>query len=623
MESAPLDFLQDNLESSILERETRDEIRAASSSGSEMRTRDGWPIYVLERQGCSYALDGPLHFSIYERFGKEQEAVVVLFGLGLGNTARSLRAAGVKVALVYEPDPSVVRHFFERGPSDLRDLPIVTHARELETVWSRIIGDRDNVHVADTPGYDRAFAQERAMLTANIAELLERNLVNEQTLRVRGKVWIQDIIENAKYIPAAPSAHHLQGAYQGVPAFIVGAGPSLEKNVERLKEAGQRGIVFAVNSSGKALDLAGVKPQVLACLESIDVSHLIKDLSFIDDVARLYSLSAHPSLFETGKGPLMTLFELLPHIAGPFESFFGRPGIPVCGSVSTACFSLAYRMGCSPIVLVGQDLAYTDGRCYAPGTVYEDSTVKFSEDGKSLSHDWCETMVHTHEAAQNDLLPGQKLQRVPAWGGQGEVHTAGTFSHVHAWFERIAALLLRSDGPQLINATEGGASISGFEELPLEAVLRDLPERNITPQEIVETAASHGPALGVGDVVNLFRTHQKGAEAVATAARVMAQASQAAENDWDSPDHALVSRRLRELQYAEAELKSVVNRWPWVDAWAWDAVDEALEKKPSEENASEALQGIRSERMLGEAIMESALELAQCLERKHLELKKN
>ena len=622
MESALLDFLPDNLETSSFESETREEIRNAGTSGSEVRTREGWPLLLLERNGCVYSLDGPLHYSLYEQFGREKNAVVVMFGLGLGNTARSLRASGVNVVIIFEPDPGIVRHFLERGPSDLRDIPIVTTERELEGIWTRIVGDRDNVHVVDTPGYEQAFEGLRANLLIKIRELIERNLVNEQTLRVRGQVWIRDIMENARFIPTAPSAHHLQGAFDGVPAFIVGAGPSLAKNVELLKQAGERGIVFAVNSSGKALDLAGVKPQVLACLESIDVSHLIADLSFIDDVARLYSLTANPRLFETGTGPMMTLFELLPHIAGPFESFFGRPGLPVCGSVSTACFSMAYRMGCSPIILVGQDLAYTEGRCYAPGTVYENSVVEFSEDGKTLSHDWCATMLDTHQRAANDLLPGQNVQDIPAWGGQGKVRTSSSFSHVQAWFERVASLLARTNGPDLINATEGGASLAGFEEKRLEEALQDLSERRITSQQIVEAAEAGGPMPDMDAVINLLRENQLGAEAVAAAAAQLAQASHAAEADWDSSAPTVVSGHLRDLQLAEAELKSIVSRWPWVDAWAWEAVDNTLENLPSEEGVSETLRGIRSEGRLGEAIKQSALELARCLESKQLELKK-
>ncbi len=619
MEPVRIDFLKDNLSFGGLEPETCQQVLATATRGSLVRTTEGWPVVSLDRLGDRFLLDGPLHYNVLERLGREADCVVIVFGLGAGNTVRALKAAGISVAAVFEPDPGVLRNFLEYGPNDLGSMPIVSHERELETIWPRVVGNRDNVHVTDTPGYARAFAPERASLTTKIADLLERNLVNEQTIRARGRVWVEDIIENAEHIARAPSAHHLQGAFPKVPAFIVGAGPSLNKNIELVRTASTKGIVFSVNSSGRALDQAGIKPHILAALESIDVSHLISNLSFIDEVVRLFSLTAHPNLFHTGTGPLLTLYELLPHIAGPFEAFFGRPGLPVCGSVSTACFSLAYRMGCDPIVLVGQDLAYTDGRCYADGTPYEQSRV--SVNGQTLRHDWCPTMVDTHHRGGNELLPGQKSTQTTAWGGKGTVHSAATFNHVRMWLERVAALLQQSGGPTLINSTEGGARIANFTEQSLAEVLECLPDVYISPSDIEEKARRGGPQMQLGDVINLLRANQRGAESVATAARVLAAASHAADAAWDHSDPSVVSRRLRELQYAEAELKNVVGRFPWVDAWAWGDVDDALESTQDITGIPEALKGVRVEGALGEAIMNSARMLAARLESRHLGLK--
>ena len=611
MEPLRVDFLQDNLAFGSLPPETCEEVAEAAGRGTIAKTVEGWPIISLERDATRFVLDGPLHYQLIERLGKEPDCVVVVFGVGVGNTVRALRAAGVRVALIFEPDPGLLRSFLEHGPNDLGPIPIVTHQRELESIWTREVGDRDNIHVADTPGYEHAFSEERQALTTKIADLLERNLVNEQTVRARGRVWIDDIVENAEYMAKAPSALHLQGAFPKVPAFIIGAGPSLNKNLHLLEQATESGIVFAVNSSGRALDRAGVKPQILAALESVDVSPLIADLSFIDDVVRLFSLTAHPNLFRTGKGPLLTLFELLPHIAGPFETFFGRPGLPVCGSVSTACFSLAYRMGCDPIVLVGQDLAYTGGRCYADGTPFEASRIEV--EGTNIRHEWCEAMIKTNEKTMSHLLPGQKATTAPAWGGEGHVYSAATFNHVRRWFERVAGMLAKSGGPSLINATEGGASIEGFLEVPLSEVLSGLTKQQITSQHIMDKAHVMGPVMTLEHVSQLLLSNERGADAVANAAQRMALASQAAAAVWEDNDPRLLSRRLKDVEQAEAELKQLVARFPWVDAWAWADVDEALEAVDEVEGLPEALQGIRSESRLGEAIFASAKALAERL----------
>src|SRR3954470_5278732 len=130
-------------------------------------------------------------------------------------------------------------------------------------------------------------------------------------------------------------------------------------------------------------------------MESIDVSHLFEGVSYIDRVARVMSLTPHPQNLGKGGGPLLPIFEGIPQQDLPLTALLGFPGLSVSGSVSTLDFSLAQRLGCSPLVLLGQDLAYTDGRAYAVGTAYEDSRVRLGADGQSLEHDWCETLKTT------------------------------------------------------------------------------------------------------------------------------------------------------------------------------------------------------------------------------------
>lgn len=610
MEPVRIEFLRDNLLLSGLEQATCDEVFAARPAGKVIRTSEGWPVITIDRAGTKFILDGPLHFQVIERLGKEADCVAVVFGLGMGNTVRSLTAAGIRVAAVFEPDAGLLRSYLEHGPSDLGGIPVVTQHRELDAIWTRVVGDRDNVHLTDTPGYDRAFGSERSLLASKIGDLLERGLVNEQTIRARGRVWVEDIIDNAEYLARAPSAHHAQGAFKGVPAFVIGAGPSLDQNIEVVRAAAERGIVFAVNSSARALDKVGIKPHVLAALESIDVSPLLENVSYLNEVVRLFSLTAHPNLYRTGSGPLLTLFELLPHITGPFETFFGRPGLPVCGSVSTACFSLAYRMGCDPIVMVGQDLAYTSGRCYADGTPYDQSRIELTKGGETLQHAWCQTMIDTHKAGPNPLLTGQKSTRTTAWGGQGTVVSAATFNQVRMWFERVASLINESGGPRLINATEGGARIEHFDEVRLVDVVASLPLRPIAAGDIERAAREGGPERTMADVVDLLRINQQGAETVAYAAGALLDACRSAEAAWNESRPEFLSQKLRELQCAEMELKSAVARFPWVDAWAWADVDLALESVSDLASLPEALRGICTEARLAEAIHEAARELA-------------
>src|SRR6185503_7154637 len=94
-----------------------------------------------------------------------------------------------------------------------------------------------------------------------------------------------------------------------------------------------------------------------------------------------------------------------------------------------------------------------------------------------------------HGEAQGIARPQDPHRRVPAWGGTGEVDSAASFANIQDWFRRSADLLVKAGSTvRLINATEGGVHIQGFEDLPFEQVLRDLPERGIRAEDIAAAA---------------------------------------------------------------------------------------------------------------------------------------
>ncbi len=75
-------------------------------------------------------------------------------------------------------------------------------------------------------------------------------------------------------------------------------------------------------------------------MESIDVSHLFENVSYIDRVARAISVTAHPRSLRTGRGPLLPIFEGIQQQNVPLTELFGHNGLSVSGSVSTLAFAL-------------------------------------------------------------------------------------------------------------------------------------------------------------------------------------------------------------------------------------------------------------------------------------------
>jgi hypothetical protein len=346
-------------------------------------------------------------------------------------------------------------------------------------------------------------------------------------------------------------------------------------------------------------------------MESIDLSALLSQVPYLDEVVRAFSMTAHPKTMRTGKGPLLPVYEGLPQFA-PLNSLGGADGLAVCGSVSTLAFSLAQRLGCSPIVLVGQDLAYPGGQTYASGTPYEGSRVKVSADGASLVHERSAAL----KAANDKLIEQEPLREVTAWGGEGSVPSTIGFAAVRNWLE-LAAELLGRDRPEqrLINATEGGARVVGFEELPLAKVLEPLAELNITPQSIAEAAHRERPPLSRERLMAWAQTQLDGARNARHAARRVRRLAEAAERAIAKNDPRAIARAFAKLEQGERALSESVGSSPLVDGYSWTVVDAVMQETRAEhDDRLSAERAVQAEARIASAIEGSTRDFEAKLE---------
>lgn len=568
-------FLDINLQSLRIPVETRASTLAAEPRGQVQVLADGTPFI----RTADARLGLPLSTSeIFNQLGQvDLHDVVLVFGLGMGQLARAVRAMYDVPIVVYEPDPAVLRTVLEYGPLDIGNIPIVSSVVDLTTSWRDFATRVVNVRVLTTPGYHRAYPGEVKAFVEAIPSLLSRAAISKATYQNRARVWVEDIIDNVELLTRSPPFLTLQGRYEGVPAFIIGAGPSLDKNIHLLERAAKKGIVFATNSGAVALAKRGIEPQVMCCIESIDASSKLKGLFFIDRVVRGFSLAAAPQTLRTGNGPLMPMHEAIPQITGPLQDLTGHPGLPLASSVSTIAVSLARELGCSPLVLVGQDLAYSGGLTYATGTGYEDSRAEVDAKTGVLHLKWNDEVIRVHGEAQGAVHDREDLRRVPAWGGEGEVDSGVGFAGVQNWFEEAAALLEKTKSSiRLINASEGGVHIRGFEDQKLADVLAELPDHDITSESISRDALALWTPITRDAIIAWLELHAQGSRRVRrTAGRLRRYAVIGARATAAARPEA-VTRVYDHIERAEALLRGAVAACPMVDAWAYRAVDVAM-----------------------------------------------
>jgi len=288
-------------------------------------------------------------------------------------------------------------------------------------------------------------------------ELQERIIFDQERLTLflddyltYGARYYQNFYQN---LPALVDSFHgeaLFKKYKNVPAIIVGAGPSLDKNGELLKTIGDKGLVLTGGSGLPALLEKGVEPHFGAAIDPnpLQGERMKRARKFKGPL--FYRLRLFPEALKALKG--IKLY--MPGSGGFDTAEWLEKELKIEGqnieeghNVVAFLVAIAEKMGCNPIVTVGLDLGYPEGKIYAKGV----------EEGK---------------------LPDDTVIRQDIFGKP--IHTKYMWLQESQW---LSTFQKEHPDVQLINATEGGLGFEGVENVPLKTVVKKYftKERKLKP----------------------------------------------------------------------------------------------------------------------------------------------
>lgn len=278
------------------------------------------------------------------------------------------------------------------------------------------------------------------------------------TRRHFARLWVEQGIANMPAMARHNNLCELDGAFRGRPAILIAPGPSLDKNIEQLREAQGKAVLIAPLQTLRRLYKAGIRPDFVLVLDATDLT--TDPYDFFNEVPAdflttlIVCVNCHPNVVKKFKR--VYFFSARGPLDHWMEEMLSQPLVPLQGpSVAISALLLAQHWGCNPIVLTGQDLALADnGERYAA------------------------------DAKLNNLsLP--KLMTLPGYHG-GTVQTPSDYFLFHHQFELIAKALSTSHPDvRLCNCTEGGAHIEGYEQLPL----RELIQAQVADQPLADWVA--------------------------------------------------------------------------------------------------------------------------------------
>lgn len=234
-----------------------------------------------------------------------------------------------------------------------------------------------------------AHPTEAATHAAEVAELAaaahagaQRYLVSVGTFAKYSRAFVYHTLRNAAFYADSLDFGAMHNRFRNATAVVVGAGPSLDESLPALKLAASRALVIACDTATPALIAEGIVPHVIAAIDlQPRKSRILRSVA--KQIAALHG--APSSGQSSGSWPVLAVMQyanprLVAAWPGP-RMWLGAPSaaarvlaptiasVPETLSVAHAAFFVARHFGCSPIVLVGLDLAFTDGeRTHSAGT---------------------------------------------------------------------------------------------------------------------------------------------------------------------------------------------------------------------------------------------------------------
>lgn len=414
---------------------------------------------------------------LVQNIAADRDYLIVVFGLGLGFHLQELKnriSPGTKVVVI-EYNIDVVKYalthidfydIFKDGQfvlifGDERQIGKMSLSLPKLNFHNLV----HNTRVVILPNY-YVYSEQNKVAFRHISKSMLNAVISFGTSLKDHFVGFSNMCHNTDAIMTSNSINDIRGKYKNVPAIIVAAGPSLDKNIQHLKEANGKALIIACDASMKACEKNSVYPDAIASIERDEPTYTFyyKDRKFPEDLVLLAPGSIWPNIYDEYEGKTIAIsrndngFEKV--WMDTFEQF---KFVGLGHSCATVAFAVAREAGCNPIILIGQDLAYTSGKKHSDLTHTE-------YEGKNNDRDSTEGVyLEDHEG---NLLKSHIVYKI-----------------FKEWYE---LQITSYPNLQVIDATEGGAYIKGTTLMTLQEVIAKychipvtrmvdyLPEKRIT-----------------------------------------------------------------------------------------------------------------------------------------------
>jgi hypothetical protein len=396
--------------------------------------------------------------------------VVVIIAAGLGYlTAAAADRWPDATIVVVEPDAAVAAAARRRCPTlyaagrvRLVTGPEYAGGDDLWRVFDHAEGPIEAPPMIADPVLARAWPSRVRDAARLVGRAVAAARMNAEARAQHAGRYLINTLRNARHVALGPNPAALAGQFADVPAIVVGAGPSLTPALPALRALADRALVIAADTAWRPLVAAGVQPHLVVAVDPTpENGRHLQHVPAAPDTWIVAEASVDPPSLAPHAGRVAP-FRVAAHQPWPWLVARGVDTLTLraWGSVLTSAFDLALLTGGAPLVFVGADLAFTDGRPYCRGTSLEDEWARHAARGVSLRQIWANTL------ASRPLVP------MPSLAG-GSVSTAPHLVEFRDW---IVARAAEATPGRVVNASGAGILYGpGVTQASLADVLASRP----------------------------------------------------------------------------------------------------------------------------------------------------
>lgn len=466
---ANLQFIRDNLPQLF------QLLQTTPSTGTRTETAKNGSLTLIYQQK-----DTPYY--LHSRFNPEAESLklvqkkdlkadhFVVMGLGLGYHLQTLMELKDPLARVFlvEPDMEIfhqsLKHldwvklvkrndfFYVLGP----DPGAIS-----ETIHQFLhIASLEKLEFVDLPSEIRLLGGYFTRAKETIEAEVKSNLYDFKTRLAESYMMPRNILKNLPWLLKTRPLASLKDAFKGTPGILVSAGPSLDRNILHLKKINHRALIISVDTALKPLLSRSIQPHFTASGDPSHKNYLhlqgtentlnhfiaaeagVANRVYRDFQKKIFSLSV-------GK-PIIRMLENHSQPLGEVKAW---------GSVISIALELAVILGLNPIILVGQDFAFTGRRNHCRGTSWEEKKIEYTRKLDELQRFESQAITGNRKVIETPDIYGQ---------------TTYTSERMTLYKNYLAQLITQytNVGIRFINASEGGI-FTGIPRMSLHDALRN------------------------------------------------------------------------------------------------------------------------------------------------------